>query len=146
MGMKTTSQIIQVPIQAVNEVISRAGAKTFDTEHFDMAKVLGEAYVQHVRVIKEQEEELRYLRKLVYGSSTERSSHLLGDDSDESRPAGAPNDSSQSSTTRSPTASEDPPKKRRGHGRNGADDYAGAERVKVSHDTLEAGNACPNCK
>lgn len=143
---RTSSKIIELPIHAVNEMINRAGARTLEVEHFDTVKVLGEAYVHNLQLLKEQEEELRYLRKLVYGSSTERSSHVLGDGTDESRRAGAPNDSSQSSATHSPTASEDPPKKRRGHGRNGADDYPGAERVKVSHDTLEAGNACPNCE
>lgn len=142
---RTSSKIIELPIQAVKEVIDRADARTFEVEHFDTAKVLGKAYVQHVPLLKQQEEELRYLRKLVYGSSTERSSHVLGDGSDESRRGGMANDSARASATPSPSASEDAPKRRRGHGRNGADDYPGAERVQVSHDTLQSGNACPNC-
>lgn len=35
------------------------------------------------------------------------------------------------------------PGKKKGHGRNGADDYTGAERVSVPHSDLAAGNACP---
>ncbi len=39
--------------------------------------------------------------------------------------------------------SEPAPKK--GHGKNGADDYPQAERIKVSHPTLKSGVACPEC-
>lgn len=35
--------------------------------------------------------------------------------------------------------------KRKGHGRNGAQDYSGAKRVKVAHPTLKAGQLCPQC-
>ncbi len=34
-------------------------------------------------------------------------------------------------------------KKRKGHGRNGADAYKGAKHVEVSHDTLNSGDPCP---
>jgi transposase len=35
--------------------------------------------------------------------------------------------------------------KRKGHGRNGAEDYPGAKRVKVSHPHLRLGDLCPKC-
>lgn len=41
------------------------------------------------------------------------------------------------------TASNKPAPK--GHGRNGADEFTGARRVEVPHDTLEHGNPCPEC-
>ena len=37
-------------------------------------------------------------------------------------------------------------KKRKGHGRNGAADYTGAERVPVPHPSLAAGHPCPGCQ
>ena len=36
-------------------------------------------------------------------------------------------------------------RQRRGHGRNGADAYAGAQRVGVPHQQLKAGDRCPGC-
>jgi transposase len=39
---------------------------------------------------------------------------------------------------------ESEPKK--GHGKNGADDYPKAERIKVPHPTLKSGASCPGCK
>jgi transposase len=47
---------------------------------------------------------------------------------------------------------EEPPKqpapleKPKGHGRNGAKAYTGAETVKVTHPTLQPGDSCPDCK
>ncbi len=39
-----------------------------------------------------------------------------------------------------------PPKqKAKGHGCNGADDYEGAERIKVEHGSLKSGDPCPEC-
>ena len=33
-----------------------------------------------------------------------------------------------------------------GHGRNGANDYAGAKKTEVKHPGLKAGDSCPDCK
>ncbi|HKB40194.1 MAG TPA: IS66 family transposase, partial [Gemmataceae bacterium] len=33
----------------------------------------------------------------------------------------------------------------RGHGRNGAEAYRGAERIEVPHPSLQAGDSCPSC-
>ena len=38
-----------------------------------------------------------------------------------------------------------PKAKRKGHGRNGAKDYPGAQRVKLPHPTLQVGQVCPQC-
>jgi transposase len=37
------------------------------------------------------------------------------------------------------------PEKAKGHGRNGAVDYAGAGTVHVAHNSLKAGDDCPEC-
>lgn len=37
-------------------------------------------------------------------------------------------------------------KKPKGHGRNGASDYTGAKKVKISHESLKHGSRCPECQ
>ena len=34
----------------------------------------------------------------------------------------------------------------KGHGRNGADDFSGAEKIEVRHESLQPGDPCPNCE
>jgi transposase len=36
--------------------------------------------------------------------------------------------------------------KAKGHGRNSAQEYVGAEKVRVPHESLKPGDACPNCQ
>ncbi|EQD41018.1 hypothetical protein B2A_10839, partial [mine drainage metagenome] len=35
--------------------------------------------------------------------------------------------------------------KRKGHGRNGAAAYVGAEKVTIPHESLHNGDVCPHC-
>ena len=43
-------------------------------------------------------------------------------------------------------APENEPEPVKGHGRNGASSYTGAQKVTVSHPQLHAGDACPGCE
>jgi hypothetical protein len=36
--------------------------------------------------------------------------------------------------------------KPKGYGRNGARDYTGAQRIKISHQSLKSGDSCPLCE
>jgi transposase len=78
---------------------------------------------------------LRRLRQMIFGPKTEKSRKLLK--------AKAAADSGVKSA--SANESEPAKKKKKGHGRNGADDYPGAQRVAVPHPTLQAGCPCPLC-
>ena len=69
--------------------------------------------------------------RLVRGRNTEKISSVLGNDG-----TTAPPDETQ------PEASENKPA---GHGRNGANAFRGAEKVKVAHPNLQTGNRCPDC-
>lgn len=81
---------------------------------------------------------LAKLRRELFGPSTEKAEAVF------------PEDNGDDETTRagSKTREDDQPKskpKRKGHGRNGADDYPGATRVYTPHETLEHGSTCPKC-
>ena len=70
------------------------------------------------------------------GSSAESSSPVL-------KGAAAPTHDATDSDEE-PNSDKDTPRK--GHGRNGVDAYRAAERIDVSHSSLEAGSACPDCE
>ena len=44
------------------------------------------------------------------------------------------------------SAPENEPEPAKGHGRNGASSYTGAQKVAVPHPQLHAGDPCPGCK
>ena len=69
------------------------------------------------------------LRRIIFGEKTEKTRKIFPDAS-----AGD-------------TGSEGPKPKRKGkgHGRNGAEDYPGANHVKVPHPKFRVGDLCPKC-
>jgi transposase len=81
------------------------------------------------------------LLRMIFAPKTESSRNLLPKDKEkEKEQAAAPNGQSSDSAGANP-----PSDKRKGHGRNGAEDYSGAERVAVAHQSLQAGDPCPLC-
>ena len=85
------------------------------------------------------------LKKLLFGARTETTAAVLG-----SAAAGATSppaaEGGRNAASAPPLLRDAPPKRRKGHGRNGADAYRGAERIPVPHESLETGDSCPECQ
>lgn len=75
------------------------------------------------------------LKKLIFGSSSEKTSDVLGSDSDDADSDDADADSG-----------EEEKKKKKGHGRRAASEYTGAEKVDVPHEGLKHKDLCPDCQ
>ena len=93
------------------------------------------------------------LRRMLFGASTEKTSTIFPDQP----PASDGQDAAGAGQTEAGTAApgDDAPAgadsgkekpKRPGHGRNGADAYVGADKIKVPHATLHQGDRCPLCQ
>jgi len=79
------------------------------------------------------------LKKLLFGASTETTRKVIEEVLKKANQGSAGGGSSGKEKGKSD------PKKRKGHGRNGAEAYRGAEKVKVPHESLHPGEACPQC-
>ena len=109
---------------------------------------------------------VRRLRRLLFGPSSEKLSAVFPDEKEEkakgddvkdseeagnkddtdSEEAGNKDDTDSPSDTRKSEPSEPSEKKpKKGHGRNGADKYTGADRQKIGHASLKAKDSCPKC-
>lgn len=82
--------------------------------------------------LESKQTSLERLRRLIFGPRTEKTEKVLGkaDEAEAARPHEEPK-------------RKEKPKKRKGHGRHGAEDYPRAERVAVAHGSLAPGDACP---
>lgn len=106
-------------------------------------------------LLEKQGTTVKELRKLLFGLKSEKLSKVLGElEAETPAVAGA----SSAAKTEGLEGAEGevpggderkdqdegaPERKRKGHGRNGADAYAGAERVRLAHETLKPGDPCP---
>jgi len=78
------------------------------------------------------------LRKLIFGARTETTGQVLEGQGQKKRGAGSGRSrGAKGSSERSGG---------QGHGRHGAAAYTGAEKVEVSHPSLQHGDACPHCQ
>ena len=85
-------------------------------------------------LLEKKEASLADLRELLCPATTEKTEKVLkqaGIDSSPEKPSTGPE-------TRAPK------RKARGHGRNGAAAYSGAQKVQVPHASLKTGDACPD--
>ena len=97
---------------------------------------------------------VRRLRKLIFGSSSEKMKDVFPDDGGNQDDSGDDGDSgsddhsisSDKDTDSNESRNTDGEKpKRKGHGRKGAKDYTGAEKEKIDHASLKAKDNCPEC-
>lgn len=92
--------------------------------------------------LQKQNLSLRRFRQMIFGPKTEKSSKLLSKDKEKEKDKAA----DAAAQSAGANGSAPPKEKKKGHGRNGVDDYPGAERIAVPHQTLQAGCPCPLCR
>lgn len=126
----------------VKRIIERAEQGALSEEDRQLMLKLAESYILLTELLKDKSTKIEHLRKLLFGSQSEKLKDVFGEDGggDEGADEGADNAPDE------PEKKKQKKKKAKGHGRNGADDYPGAERVNVPHESLKSGDACPECK
>jgi hypothetical protein len=83
---------------------------------------------------------IQRLKKLLFGATTEKTQKVMEK---------LLNKAGKETSSTDDGAKDNAPeaqKKAKGHGRNGADAYTGADKFSVPHESLKPGDACPNCK
>ncbi|MFC1643366.1 hypothetical protein ACFL5O_11910, partial [Myxococcota bacterium] len=85
------------------------------------------------------------LRRLLFGSKSEKRKKLGLDGAASERADEPAPPSTPSPDVPSTSSTQEPTPKRKGHGRNGAEDYPGAKQRDVQHSELKHGQTCPEC-
>jgi transposase len=147
--MRHAPAIIEVDRPRLEEVLGRAD-QALTQEDAALIRAVVEAYRYLVDLVDDKNTSIGRLRQLLFGRRTEKTNAVLGRQTDQhdappangaaadTGPASGEKDSDGSKATdRAPAG--------KGHGRNGADAYCGAERIDVPHAALKAGDPCPAC-
>jgi transposase len=132
-----------------------------DPEDFGKLEKLVRSFLYVTRLLEEKGTTIKRLRDLLFGAKSEKLRSILGLEEEEtaeatemSSPAGgaeAPEAEGPEATAGANQGNQGATKakaKRKGHGRNGAEEYEGAEQVRIPHPSLEPGDPCPQtgCK
>jgi transposase len=148
--MRHAPEIIEVDRPRLEEVLGRA-EQALTQEDVALIRAVVEAYRYVVDLVDDKNTSIGRLRQLLFGSRTEKTNAVLGRKTDrpDAPPAnGAAADTESASGEVDSDGSKETDKApaRKGHGRNGADAYRGAERIDVPHASLQAGDPCPACE
>ena len=148
--VSTKPTTIEIGVQKLEEILRHVEANELTEDDCQTIRTLLASYVHLTELLKDKNTSLARLRKLLFGASTEKTAAVLG-----GKDASSPQDSSVlpaaaggEKTTSSSTTNADNAEKtaKKGHGRNGADAYAGAEKIAVTHESLQPGDPCPKCE
>ena len=134
-------EIIEVPSQRFEELLERAASNTLRDEDRELMRNVFDAYIGFFQIVGDKNTSIRRLRQLLFGAQTEKTANIFGADTSRDEQ----NDTAPDGSLDDDSADEDAPEPKKGHGRHGADAYQGAEQVDVSHESLEAGDPCPEC-
>lgn len=140
--MKTDITRIDVDMNELEQIVERARTGSLDDEDIRKLKAALETLGLMTELLGDKDTTIYRLRKILFGSGTEKLRQLLG-----TSPAAAdPGKKTEEANAASSPATDKEETKCKGHGRNGAKDYTGAKRIKVRHESLKPGDLCPDCQ
>src|SRR5215469_6451696 len=126
-------ELVEVDSARLEEVLSRV-EQSLDEEDAALVRAVFQSYAYVADLVEDKNTSIRRLRQLFFGARTEKTATVVGRPTEEpdaaaangtaattSAAAGKPGGHESHAADQAPVA--------RGHGRNGADAYRGAERI-----------------
>ena len=130
--MKPAKEQIEVNLEELTALVERARQGPLSKEDCQRLEGAIQALSVLIERIGEKNTTISQLRALLSKPSTEKTSKVLEQAGIKAPPKSSP-----------PPNAPGPPKP--GHGRNGAQAYGGARRVRIVHGSLKPGDHCPEC-
>ncbi len=121
---------LEVSMDELESIIERAKTTTLTEEECDKLRKAFETLAYLTDLVGEKNTTINKLRKILFGAGTEKIRNILAN---------------QGGGRTGAKAEESAKQKAKGHGRNGAENFTGAIRVQVAHESIKAGQRCPKC-
>src|SRR6184192_4250871 len=132
--MKPAKGQIEVNLEELAALLERALQEPLDEEGYQKLQGVLEAFRYLTDLIGDKDTTISRLRALLAKSSTEKTREVLEQAGIKVPPPSSP-----------PPSANGNEKPKPGHGRNGAEAYRGARRIKIAHASLKPGDHCPEC-
>lgn len=126
--MKTPKRINLSPDQ-IDDLLNRVKNSSLQQRDYEIIKAMAETIELLSQAVNQKGTSIRRLLRMLFGPGTEKLEKVI-------------KDQIRSSKESSGNTKDQKPK---GHGRNPASDYTGADQIEVPHSTLKPGDKCPLC-
>lgn len=133
---------IDLSQEELEALLLRVESGSLQPGDYELIKAMAETIAYLSQAADKKSATIARLIRTLFGSTSEKSEVILGDaESDDSSKAPVPDDGGTAKDDGS-----DEKKNKKGHGRRSQEEYSGAERISVKHETLSAGDPCPECE
>ncbi len=154
--MQITPEIVELDRTHLEEMLCRVEQSSIEAKDATLIRNVFRAYLYMTDLVEDKNISIRRLRNLLFGSGTEKTNAVVGRTAltPEATLQGATATTNESASSEpgptptnevAPSGETDTKPAGKGHGRNGADDYPGAERIDVPYPSLSVGDPCPVC-
>jgi transposase len=131
---------IEVDTDELSDLKQRVAGSDLSEKDRDILQRVITAFIFISKILEAKKTSIKRLRKMLFGDKSEKACKVLSSSKQDS------DKSDQDPPEDSPGGGvAEKPKKRKGHGRNSAAAYTGADRVKIAHPTLRHADPCPEC-
>lgn len=125
---------VELEMEELEAILDRAQSSALSAKDHEKLKAVLETLAWLTDELQKKTLSLARLRQLFGMATSEKTRQVLGKKGRKDSPDAKATDKDQ-----------DTKKKPKGHGRNGADAYEGAEKIRVPHPSLKSGDICPEC-
>lgn len=132
--MKETSGF-ELTTEEIEGLIRRLDTEALRVDDLATIRAIMKTYLLVIQALKDKKATIKKLLRMLFGVRTEKAVTVL---------AGIAS-SGKALEGEGAEAGKESGQKRRGHGRNGASAYTGAEKIAVPHPTMKTGDMCPEC-
>lgn len=134
---------IEVNVKELEEILARSSRGPLSEEDREKLGAAVETLGWLTHELEAKRVSVARLKKLLFGQVSEKTAEVFSPEEtacqDESAHAADGREGS------APGEEGGDKKERKGHGRNGAEEYKGAERVEIEHESLKPKDPCPKC-
>ena len=129
----------------------RVATRSLEESDYLIIEGMIETVIFLSQALEEKDVSIKRLMQIVFGASTESAKNVLGKSTQDAQSGtGCKSQETPDSRVDEPRVDEhggenEQKNKCKGHGRNGAHAYTGAEKSFVSHEILKSGDRCPAC-
>ncbi|MFC1783684.1 IS66 family transposase [Planctomycetota bacterium] len=129
---------IELQMSELEAIIERSKTEPLNEQDCEHLRSVVQTLYFLTQELDKKRVSVQRLKQLLFGTTTEKTRKVI-----QKVLAEAGIDSEAGGDDSPPP--EPPPEKVKGHGRNGAEAYTSAEKVKISHQKLKPGDSCPEC-
>lgn len=139
-----TPQPLEISPEETEELLKRIEEKRLEDKDFERIKAFINSFVFIQRLLERQKLSIKRLKNLFFGK-TEKSKNIVPETGSNKGEENKSQEELEESNNKKKEFDKEDSKKKKGHGKNGASAYVGAQEIYIPHEKLKAGQLCPDC-